>query len=94
MRLKSTTTLVILFSFSFFLLFVPFSQAQGICDGTTFTFVDDPALDEVIAAVRTKYLENRPQPFTRLDVTILIPQPDGTWRRGSYNPYELAYPAR
>lgn len=49
----------------------------------------------VIASVRSAYMATRPTPFTRLDATILLPTSDpNVWRRGSYNPYETAYPAR
>ncbi len=37
-------------------------------------------------------------PFSRLDASLLLPvgNPDTTllWRRGSFNPFNIAYPAR
>ncbi|MGB9692100.1 MAG: serine hydrolase, partial [Candidatus Sumerlaeaceae bacterium] len=35
----------------------------------------------------------RDKPFQRLDVALLVPDADGSWRRGSYNGEALAYPA-
>lgn len=40
-----------------------------------------------------RFLNTRPHPFTRCDITVLIPNGDGTYLRGSYNQNELAYPA-
>jgi hypothetical protein len=53
--------------------------------------IDDPQLDAAIAEVRSQFLAT--QPFKRLDVVLLLPNKDGTWRRGSYHPDALAYPA-
>lgn len=67
------------------------------CDGTTFTIVNDANLDAAIASARQKFLQSRPTPVTVLDATVLVPHRDGTqvtWKRGSYKPYELGYPAR
>ncbi|MBN1488726.1 MAG: serine hydrolase, partial [Phycisphaerae bacterium] len=43
---------------------------------------------------RANFLSIKPY-VSRLDVTILVPDPaqPGTWRRGSYNPEAIAYPA-
>lgn len=40
-----------------------------------------------------RYLANRPHPFSRCDITILLPQTDGTYIRASYNQNGLGYPA-
>ncbi len=73
-----------------------------ICAGTAvaetaeFTIKDDPALDKLVADVRADFLAERTQNqpgFTRLDVTLLLPAEDGTWRRGSYGGDTLHYPA-
>ncbi|MGI8908091.1 MAG: serine hydrolase [Candidatus Sumerlaeaceae bacterium] len=65
-------------------------------DTSAFTIVDDAALNSAVAQTRTEFMAQRTetQPnFTRLDCTLLIPNPDGTWRRGSFNPTAIAYPA-
>lgn len=56
-----------------------------------FKIVDDPALDAAVAEARNEFM--RGQPFNRLDVALLVPDSDGSWRRGSYNGDALAYPA-
>lgn len=61
-------------------------------DTLVFTIVNDAALDQGIANARAAFLAGKPY-ASRLDATILVPQPDGTWRRGSYNPDAIAYPA-
>lgn len=53
--------------------------------------IDDPQLDAAITEVRSQFLAT--QPFNRLDVVLLLPNKDGSWRRGSYHPDALAYPA-
>jgi len=53
--------------------------------------VDDPWLDRAVATARAQFLSGKP--FDRLDVALLVRQPDGTWRRGSFGPDALAYPA-
>ncbi|MBC7882205.1 MAG: serine hydrolase [Anaerolineae bacterium] len=53
--------------------------------------IDDPQLDVAIAEVRSQFLAT--QTFKRLDVVLLLPNKDGSWRRGSYHPDALAYPA-
>jgi hypothetical protein len=71
-------------------------QSTVMADTSAFTIVDDPALNDAIAQTRSEFLAMRTdiQPaFTRLDVALLIPQPDGTYKRGTYNPTALAYPA-
>lgn len=65
-------------------------------DTQVFTIVDDPSLDAALAATRTDFLAMRAQnqpACNRLDAVILVPNPDGTWRRGSFNPTTIAYPA-
>jgi len=72
------------------------AAAPGFADTTAFTITDDPALNTIVAEVRSSYLATRAQnqsAFNRLDVVLLVPNTDGTWRRGSYNPTALAYPA-
>ncbi|MEQ8768970.1 MAG: hypothetical protein RIB60_00520 [Phycisphaerales bacterium] len=60
-------------------------------DTSAFTIVDDSAMDAGVAAARAEFLAIAP--FDRLDATILVEQPDGTWKRGSFNPDSVAYPA-
>jgi hypothetical protein len=67
-----------------------FAPSAG-ADTGAFTIVDDPALDAAVAQARSVFLTRAP--FDRLDCTILVEQPGGTWRRGSYNPTAIAYPA-
>ncbi|MBN1902652.1 serine hydrolase [Candidatus Sumerlaeota bacterium] len=61
-------------------------------DTSAFAIVDDPALSGIMAKVRSEFLLIHPY-LSRLDSTILIPGENGTWRRGSYNPEVIAYPA-
>jgi hypothetical protein len=76
--------------FFFFILFhITFCQT---CH-SFFKIEKDPNLDSIIEQVRNKYLATRPNPFKRLDVTLLIPKSDGSWSEGSFNPNEVAYPA-
>ena len=68
----------------------------AIADTGAVTILDDASLNTIVAQARTDFLAQRsgPQPgLTRLDITILLPNPDGTWRRGSFNPINVAYPA-
>jgi hypothetical protein len=53
--------------------------------------VDDPAVQQAVAAARTEFLAG--QNFDRLQVTALIDNKDGRWLRGSVGGDELAYPA-
>jgi hypothetical protein len=65
-------------------------------DTSAFTITENSNLSNAIAEVRSNFLAARSQnqpAFNRLDVVILVPQPDGTWQRGSYNPEAIAYPA-
>ncbi len=63
------------------------------CFGETkaFRITDDPALSRAVTEARAEYLKNKT--FNRLDAAILVPDPDGTWRRGSHNGTTIAYPA-
>lgn len=61
-------------------------------DTGVFTIVDDPSLDLAVAQTRADFLAIKPY-VTRLDVTLLVPGDNGTWRRGSYNASAIAYPA-
>jgi protein phosphatase methylesterase 1 len=67
------------------------SAATIHADTYEFTIIDDAALNSAIAQARSEFLSGKP--FTRLDATLLIPDGSGAWRRGSYNPNTLAYPA-
>ncbi|MCX7626006.1 MAG: fibronectin type III domain-containing protein [Candidatus Sumerlaeaceae bacterium] len=72
------------------------SAPPAFADTQAFTITEDPALSSAIADARAAFLAMRAQnqpAFNRLDVVILVPNPDGTWRRGSYNPETIAYPA-
>lgn len=71
----------------------PSGISECRADTRYFTIVDDPTLDRAVAEARAEFLATRPAPLTRLDAVILIPNPDGSWRRGSYNPEAIAYPA-
>ncbi len=82
--------LVLLFGL---LLSVALAQEDPICDGFSFQIQDDPAASQIIAEVREQFLPTRPHPFNRLDVSILLPSSSG-WKRGSFQPFEIAYPAR
>lgn len=73
------------------LLALAATAGPALADTTAFTIVDDPALDAAVAQARAEYLATAF--FSRLDATILIEQPDGSWRRGSFNAEALAYPA-
>ena len=68
------------------------SAAGVFADTQAFTITDDPDLDAAVAQVRADFLAMKPY-IDRLDVTILRPNGDGTWGRGSYNPDVIAYPA-
>lgn len=68
------------------------SPTAGLADTGVFTITNDSSLDAAVAAARSDFLAAHPY-ATRLDATLLLPNPDGTWRRGSYNPTAIAYPA-
>jgi protein phosphatase methylesterase 1 len=53
--------------------------------------VDDPAVQQAVAAARTEFLAG--QNFDRLQVTALVEDKDGRWLRGNVGGDELAYPA-
>ncbi len=75
---------------------IVFAGGVAAADTQEFTITDDPALDTIVAEVREEFLAMRAQNqpgFTRLDVTVLLPQEDGTWRRGGYGGETLHYPA-
>lgn len=74
-----------------FVLLVIFSMMLN-ADTKAFKIIDDPAMDEAVAEAREKFLKSHPT-VTRLDAAILVLQPDGSWKRGSYNPENVAYPA-
>jgi hypothetical protein len=61
-------------------------------DTSWYKIVDDPQISSLVAKVRADFLRKHPY-VSRLDCTLLIPGEDGTWRRGSYNPEVIAYPA-
>lgn len=60
-------------------------------DTSAFKIVDDPALDKAVAEARAEFLKKRR--YDRLDAVLLLPNADGSWRRGSYNPEAVSYPA-
>jgi protein phosphatase methylesterase 1 len=64
---------------------------SGHAETPHFTITDDPGLDRAVADARAEFL--RDKTFSRLDATILVANPDGTWRRGSFNPEVINYPA-
>ena len=85
---------LLLVSLSLVMLHVLRSDAMA-CDGTAFKFIDDASISAAIAKARTRTLATRPFPLDRLDATVLVTTSDpSSWRRGSFNPFEVAYPAR
>lgn len=80
-----------LFSAGIMMLTLMLVSCSGIPKPAAVTVRDDPALDSAIAKARTRFMASRK--FDRFDVTILIRNSDGTWRRGSYNPGVASYPA-
>jgi len=63
----------------------------GRADTSAFTIVNDPALDAAVANARSRFLASRT--FNRLSATLLVKQPDGSWKRGSYEADRIEYPA-
>jgi protein phosphatase methylesterase 1 len=82
----------VLLNATFFLLIVFISVGYLFADTQAFTITNDPALDAAVAQVRANFLALKPY-VTRLDIAILLPNGDGTWRRGTYNPDVINYPA-
>ncbi|MGC8840782.1 MAG: serine hydrolase [Candidatus Sumerlaeaceae bacterium] len=73
-----------------------FCTVAAFGDTRAFTITEDASLSAAIADARAEFLAQRSQnqpAFNRLDVVLLVPNTDGTWRRGSYNPEAIAYPA-
>ena len=70
-------------------LLLPFST---LADSAAFTIVDDSTLNSKVASARSRFLTAKPY-VTRLDVCLLVPGDGGTWRRCSYNPTTISYPA-
>ena len=56
------------------------------------TIVDDATLNSAVAAARTEYNATRGG-TPRLHACLLVKQPDGTWKRGSYEGTTTSYPA-
>jgi beta-lactamase class A len=70
------------------------AAAAAQCDTSSFTITDDSSLNSIVASARSSFLANRPSTsFNQLDVVLLVPNANGTWRRGSYNANSLTYPA-
>lgn len=72
------------------------AAAPLLADTTTFTITDDAALNASVAAARSAFISYRSQQDTALstlNVCVLLPNGDGTWKRGSYNPTTIIYPA-
>jgi protein phosphatase methylesterase 1 len=58
--------------------------------------VEDPALSAAMAEVRAEFLamrRDRQPDLKTLNAALLLPNPDGSWRRGSVNGEEATYPA-
>lgn len=66
--------------------------APGRADTQVFDIIDDTELSNAVTQARADFLAIKPY-VSRLDVTLLLPNADGTWSRGSYNPETIAYPA-
>ncbi|MBX7246364.1 MAG: serine hydrolase [Candidatus Sumerlaeaceae bacterium] len=69
----------------------PMKAKAATSDTKAFKIVNDKKLDAAVAEARAEFMKGKP--FDRLDATILLPGKNGAWRRGSYNPDALAYPA-
>lgn len=65
---------------------------SALADTQVFTIVDDAAMNTIVAQVRSNFLAIKPY-VSRLDIAVLVPGTNGTWKRGSYNPNNVAYPA-
>jgi len=86
---------VLLVSLSLVLMQEDLRSHAAACDGTAFQFIEEASISAAIAKARTRTLATRPFPLDRLDATVLLPTSDpSSWRRGSFNPFEVAYPAR
>ncbi len=68
------------------------SGSSTRADTEVFTILDDGDLDQGLAQTRADFLAIKPY-VSQLDAVILVPNLDGTWSRGSYNPSAIAYPA-
>lgn len=70
------------------------SSGVVFADTSAFTITDDASLDSLVAQARTEFLARRPSTnFTRCNLVVLVPNANGTWRRGSYGKDVLSYPA-
>lgn len=67
------------------------SAMPSFAGTAAFTVTDDPDLTAAVAEVREQFLATAP--FERLNVCLLLPHGDGSWRRGAVNGEELSYPA-
>jgi hypothetical protein len=69
------------------------APAAGQADDTSaIPIIDDPALDQAVEDAVAGFLAIKPY-VSRLDATLLVPNGDGSWSRGSRHPEALAYPA-
>jgi sterol desaturase/sphingolipid hydroxylase (fatty acid hydroxylase superfamily) len=55
------------------------------------TVVDDPSVQQAVESARTEFLSG--QDFDRLQVTVMVEDERGRWRRGSVGGDDVAYPA-
>jgi protein phosphatase methylesterase 1 len=81
---------------SIFLLLALVMQAR--CDtpcsnALASRFVDSDYWSDAVARARTEFMRTRPHPFSRCDITVLVPREDGTILRASHNQNGLGYPA-
>lgn len=74
--------------------FLLLATVTSIASADTQEFVihEDANLTQGLSQARSDYLAIKPY-MSRVDATILVPNPDGSWSRGSYNPETIAYPA-
>jgi hypothetical protein len=68
------------------------SVAAQADDTSAIPISDVPALDQAVEDAVADFLAIKPY-VSRLDATLLVPDGDGSWSRGSRNPEALAYPA-
>jgi len=69
-------------------------HGAAVADTSAFTITDDATLNSIVSQARTEFLATRPfTQFNRLNCTLLVPNTNGTWRRGSYGQTTLSYPA-